>query len=88
MQIIDTTAAVPTIVHSIALWIALGFKIRVNIEVTAILGIVKERIPNKKLTVLSRMAFSRFSVVKYIACFPKPRLTPAVEIAQYASPMI
>jgi ABC-type dipeptide/oligopeptide/nickel transport system permease subunit len=88
MQIMDTTAAVPTITHSIALCIGLGFKIRVNMDVTAILGRVKERIPNKKLTVLSRMAFSKLSIVKYLACFPKPTPAPTVEIAQYASPNI
>ena len=70
MQVIDTTLVVPTIVHSIALCSGLGFKIRVNMEVTAILGRVKEKIPNKKLTVLSRMAFSRLSVLKYLECFP------------------
>lgn len=70
MQIMDTAAAVPTIIHNIVLCNGLGFKIRVNIDVTAILGRVKERIPNKKLTVLSRMAISRLSILKYMACFP------------------
>jgi hypothetical protein len=59
MQMIETVAALPTKSHSIALCTLPGFKIRFNIAVTATLGIVNERIPNKKLTVLSRMAISR-----------------------------
>jgi hypothetical protein len=60
IQMTATMAALPTNVHNIILCTRPGFKIRLNIAVTATLGIVKERIPNKKLTLLRRIAISRF----------------------------
>jgi hypothetical protein len=64
MQMMETVAALPTNNHNIIFCTLPGFKIRFNIAVTATLGIVKERIPNKKLMVLRRMAISRFFSLK------------------------
>lgn len=70
IQMPDTTAAVP-VRHQRKVFCSVpGFKMRFNIAVTASLGIVKERIPNRKLTVLSMMANSRLGIDKAVACCP------------------
>lgn len=59
MQIQDTAAAVPTKSHSQIFWGKPGFKMRVNMEVTANFGVGNDIMPNRKLTVLRRMASSQ-----------------------------
>lgn len=82
IQMPETTASVPVKNQRNVFCSRPGFKIRFNMAVTASLGIVKERIPNRKLIVLSMMANSRLGNDKAAACFPKPTKTAAVVTPQ------
>ena len=82
IQRIDTIAAKTVNPHSMMRLAVLGFRMRHSMALTASLGSANDRMPNRKLMVLSRIAISSALSVRKTACLPYPTTTLAVVIPQ------
>ena len=82
MQMQDTAPANPVKNHSKIRWYRFLFMMRFSRAAMASFGMVKARMPNKKLRLLRRRTNSTFSSEMVARCCPKPLMMAVVVIPQ------